>query len=198
VNDAYGTGTGDDEADIEGMRGSAPIEPPAAATATATAATQPKPAATPDLATAHVGSSTELIELHQGKSADAPLCLTCGTKMRPAGSCYVCEGCGSTSGCQLNRPRSASPGADPLRGTRPSRRSETCTVRTRRPDQVRWLGGGSGAGKSTVARLLAQTFGVRVYSTDATIPVHGAQAGPDAPLLAEFRGAEHGRALAAG
>ena len=33
------------------------------------------------------------------KGADAPLCFTCGTKMRPAGSCYVCEGCGSTSGC---------------------------------------------------------------------------------------------------
>ncbi|HEY1969149.1 MAG TPA: vitamin B12-dependent ribonucleotide reductase [Pseudonocardia sp.] len=46
-----------------------------------------------------VGSSTELIELRAGKVADAPLCLTCGTKMRPAGSCYVCEGCGSTSGC---------------------------------------------------------------------------------------------------
>jgi ribonucleoside-diphosphate reductase alpha chain len=46
-----------------------------------------------------VGSSTELLELQQGKLADAPLCLTCGTKMRPAGSCYVCEGCGSTSGC---------------------------------------------------------------------------------------------------
>ncbi len=45
------------------------------------------------------GSSTELIEAQQGRSADAPLCLTCGTKMRPAGSCYVCEGCGSTSGC---------------------------------------------------------------------------------------------------
>jgi ribonucleoside-diphosphate reductase alpha chain len=44
-------------------------------------------------------SSTELIESQQGRSADAPLCLTCGTKMRPAGSCYVCEGCGSTSGC---------------------------------------------------------------------------------------------------
>ena len=44
-------------------------------------------------------SSTELIESHQGRVADAPLCLTCGTKMRPAGSCYVCEGCGSTSGC---------------------------------------------------------------------------------------------------
>ncbi|HEX4223326.1 MAG TPA: vitamin B12-dependent ribonucleotide reductase [Pseudonocardiaceae bacterium] len=45
------------------------------------------------------GSSTELLELHLGKAADAPLCMTCGTKMRPAGSCYVCEGCGSTSGC---------------------------------------------------------------------------------------------------
>ncbi len=44
-------------------------------------------------------STTELIESHQRRSADAPLCLTCGTKMRPAGSCYVCEGCGSTSGC---------------------------------------------------------------------------------------------------
>jgi ribonucleoside-diphosphate reductase alpha chain len=44
-------------------------------------------------------SSTELIEAQQGRSADAPLCLTCGTKMRPAGSCYVCEGCGATSGC---------------------------------------------------------------------------------------------------
>ncbi|MBA9004353.1 vitamin B12-dependent ribonucleotide reductase [Thermomonospora cellulosilytica] len=41
-----------------------------------------------------------VIESHQGRTADdAPLCMTCGTKMRPAGSCYVCEGCGSTSGC---------------------------------------------------------------------------------------------------
>jgi len=44
-------------------------------------------------------STAELIESQQGRTADAPLCLTCGTKMRPAGSCYVCEGCGSTSGC---------------------------------------------------------------------------------------------------
>ncbi|MGB6457215.1 MAG: vitamin B12-dependent ribonucleotide reductase [Streptosporangiaceae bacterium] len=44
-------------------------------------------------------STTELIESQQGRIADAPLCLTCGSKMRPAGSCYVCEGCGSTSGC---------------------------------------------------------------------------------------------------
>ena len=45
------------------------------------------------------GSSTELLELVIGKSSDAPLCFTCGTKMRPSGACYVCEGCGSTSGC---------------------------------------------------------------------------------------------------
>ena len=44
-------------------------------------------------------TSTELLEVLQGTSTDAPLCFTCGTKMRPAGSCYVCEGCGSTSGC---------------------------------------------------------------------------------------------------
>jgi ribonucleoside-diphosphate reductase alpha chain len=44
-------------------------------------------------------SSVEIIEAQQGRTADAPLCLTCGTKMRPAGSCYVCEGCGATSGC---------------------------------------------------------------------------------------------------
>jgi ribonucleoside-diphosphate reductase alpha chain len=48
-------------------------------------------------ATAH--SSTELVESIIGTSADAPLCMNCGTKMRPAGSCFVCEGCGSTSGC---------------------------------------------------------------------------------------------------
>ena len=44
-------------------------------------------------------SSTDLLESQQGRTADAPLCLICGTKMRPAGSCYVCEGCGATSGC---------------------------------------------------------------------------------------------------
>ena len=57
------------------------------------------PAAQGRPAPVYVGSSTELLELQLGKAADAPLCMTCGTKMRPAGSCYVCEGCGSTSGC---------------------------------------------------------------------------------------------------
>jgi ribonucleoside-diphosphate reductase alpha chain len=57
----------------------------------------PVPAALPPIGGPH--STAELIESQQGRTADAPLCLTCGTKMRPAGSCFVCEGCGSTSGC---------------------------------------------------------------------------------------------------
>jgi ribonucleoside-diphosphate reductase alpha chain len=51
----------------------------------------------PDTSSAH--SSAELLEEITGTASDAPLCMTCGIKMRPAGSCYVCEGCGSTSGC---------------------------------------------------------------------------------------------------
>jgi ribonucleoside-diphosphate reductase alpha chain len=75
-----------------------PAQPAAPASSTpappAAASTPPQPGAP---ASPH--STAELIESQQGRTADAPLCLTCGTKMRPAGSCYVCEGCGSTSGC---------------------------------------------------------------------------------------------------
>jgi ribonucleoside-diphosphate reductase alpha chain len=46
-----------------------------------------------------VHSLMELIEAKQGLHADAPLCFTCGVKMQPAGSCYLCSSCGSTSGC---------------------------------------------------------------------------------------------------
>jgi ribonucleoside-diphosphate reductase alpha chain len=46
-----------------------------------------------------VHTSAELMESITGTAVDSPLCFTCGTKMRPAGSCFVCEGCGSTSGC---------------------------------------------------------------------------------------------------
>jgi ribonucleoside-diphosphate reductase alpha chain len=78
VAESYGQASSD-EPTVEEMRTSAPVEHKAAP--------------------AEVHSSTELFELQQGTVADAPLCFTCGTKMRPAGSCYVCEGCGSTSGC---------------------------------------------------------------------------------------------------
>ncbi|MEV4691020.1 vitamin B12-dependent ribonucleotide reductase [Micromonospora echinospora] len=86
-------------ADLTAMASSAPVEAPEPKTGPIAqpaqemadvAAAKPAPA---------VGSSTELLEAVISKAADAPLCFTCGTKMRPAGSCYVCEGCGSTSGC---------------------------------------------------------------------------------------------------
>src|SRR5690625_429076 len=48
---------------------------------------------------ASVSSSADLMAKFQGRVADAPLCMTCGARMRPSGSCHVCEGCGTTSGC---------------------------------------------------------------------------------------------------
>ncbi|MPZ82812.1 MAG: vitamin B12-dependent ribonucleotide reductase [Actinophytocola sp.] len=86
VNNDYGTSS---DVDLEGLRTSVDASPARPAVEAAKSE--------PQIVEAH--SSTELLELHLGKAADAPLCMTCGTKMRPAGSCYVCEGCGSTSGC---------------------------------------------------------------------------------------------------
>jgi 2-phosphoglycerate kinase len=52
---------------------------------------------------------------------------------------------------------------------------------------VRWIGGGSGAGKSTVARKLAAKHGLRVYASDATIGDHARRSNAaDHPLLHEF------------
>ncbi len=66
----------------------------------APAETAPKvEAATAKEAPKGAHTSAELMEAITGTAVDSPLCFTCGTKMRPAGSCYVCEGCGSTSGC---------------------------------------------------------------------------------------------------
>jgi len=59
----------------------------------------PEAASAKPIDTSEVRTTAEMFELITGTSVDAPLCFTCGTKMRPSGSCYVCEGCGSTSGC---------------------------------------------------------------------------------------------------
>jgi ribonucleoside-diphosphate reductase alpha chain len=92
----------DDDMDVESLAQSAPRRTetlravaPAAVTPSAPAA--PKAAAVPAPKEAH--TSAELVEMQLGISADAPLCFSCGTKMQRAGSCYICEGCGSTSGC---------------------------------------------------------------------------------------------------
>ncbi|MEW9265623.1 hypothetical protein AB1207_12765 [Kineococcus endophyticus] len=58
---------------------------------------------------------------------------------------------------------------------------------TGRLAHVRWLGGGSGAAKSTVARELARRHGVDVYDTDAAMADHARRLAPGrAPLLHRF------------
>ncbi|GGX32561.1 vitamin B12-dependent ribonucleotide reductase [Streptomyces noursei] len=86
----------EDEVDVEGLAQSAPLQTdtvkdpaPAIKAVEETAAPAPKQAHT----------NAELVEMQLGINADAPLCFSCGTKMQRAGSCYLCEGCGSTSGC---------------------------------------------------------------------------------------------------
>ncbi|MBM2577710.1 hypothetical protein JQC91_15490 [Jannaschia sp. Os4] len=56
---------------------------------------------------------------------------------------------------------------------------------------VRWIGGGSGAGKTTVARRLAERFGARLYDTDAAMADHARRCPTDrCPRLAAFRRAD--------
>jgi ribonucleoside-diphosphate reductase alpha chain len=91
-----------EEVDPEVLAQSAPVESQPAERSEPPAGDPPAVPAVPAVSAAPppgADNSIELLESHQGRTADAPLCLTCGTKMRPAGSCYVCEGCGSTSGC---------------------------------------------------------------------------------------------------
>ena len=78
------------EVEVETMAQSVPVE-------AAPVAEVVEQVAKPAPREAH--SSAELLEQITGTASDSPMCMTCGVKMRPAGSCYVCEGCGSTSGC---------------------------------------------------------------------------------------------------
>src|SRR5918993_1115869 len=54
---------------------------------------------------------------------------------------------------------------------------------------VYWIGGGSGAGKSTIARRIADRHGLRVYATDDVMADHARRSSPDdCPLLHRFIG----------
>jgi hypothetical protein len=52
---------------------------------------------------------------------------------------------------------------------------------------VYWIGGGSGSGKSTIARRLADRCGMRLYDTDAVMPDHARRMPVEhAPYLSRF------------
>jgi hypothetical protein len=56
---------------------------------------------------------------------------------------------------------------------------------------VYWLGGGSGAGKSTIARRIAAQHGLRVHATDAVMADHAHRSThEDSPLLHKFMAME--------
>ena len=52
---------------------------------------------------------------------------------------------------------------------------------------VYWIGGGSGAGKSVIARRVAARHGLRLYATDDVMRDHASRHAPaDCPFLSEF------------
>jgi len=71
---------------------------------------------------------------------------------------------------------------------RRERQAETGAAALRaRLRHVYWIGGGSGAGKSTIARRIAGRYGLRLYVTDDMMPEHAGRTTPaDSPLLSEF------------
>jgi hypothetical protein len=59
---------------------------------------------------------------------------------------------------------------------------------TARLRHVYWVGGGSGAGKSTIARRIAARHGFRFYSTDTVMSDHASRCAPeDCPFLTRFK-----------
>ncbi|HEX6500402.1 MAG TPA: AAA family ATPase [Micromonosporaceae bacterium] len=72
---------------------------------------------------------------------------------------------------------------------REEREATTDTAALRdRLRHVYWIGGGSGAGKSTIARRLAARHGLRLYSTDDVMSEHASRSGPQtSPYLSRFK-----------
>lgn len=65
---------------------------------------------------------------------------------------------------------------------RPARTTDAEALR-----HVYWIGGGSGAGKSTVARRLADRYGLKLCSTDGMMTDHAGRMTPDeSPFLRQF------------
>jgi hypothetical protein len=72
---------------------------------------------------------------------------------------------------------------------RPERHGQTADAAALRAQlrHVHWIGGGSGAGKSTIARRMAARHGLRLFPTDDVMPDHARRSTPgDLPFLSEF------------
>ena len=73
---------------------------------------------------------------------------------------------------------------------RPDEHEETgdASALRARLQHVYWIGGGSGAGKSTIARRIVAQHGLHVYSTDEVMPDHASRStSEDAPYLSSFK-----------
>jgi 2-phosphoglycerate kinase len=72
---------------------------------------------------------------------------------------------------------------------RPERHPETADAAALRARlrHVYWIGGGSGAGKSTIARRMAARHGLRLFATDDVMSDHARRStSEDFPFLSEF------------
>ncbi len=67
--------------------------------AAGTSAPELPPPAEPETDAGPLPRLIDVTDRPNARTLDAPLCYQCGSKMQPAGSCYVCGSCGSTSGC---------------------------------------------------------------------------------------------------
>ena len=73
---------------------------------------------------------------------------------------------------------------------RPEQRDEAAEAAALRArlQHVYWIGGGSGAGKSTITRRIAVRYGLCMYSTDEMMADHAGRARPEeAPYLSRFK-----------
>ncbi|SDL54999.1 Cytidylate kinase [Nonomuraea maritima] len=70
---------------------------------------------------------------------------------------------------------------------RPEREVADVSALRARLRHVYWIGGGSGAGKSTIARRVADRHGLLLYATDDVMPDHARRSTPeDSPFLSAF------------
>jgi 2-phosphoglycerate kinase len=83
--------------------------------------------------------------------------------------------------------REERPWNDPKRPGHHGSAAELAALRARLR-HVYWLGGGTGAGKSTIARRIADRHGLHLYATDEVMSDHADRCSPDdCPFLSEFR-----------